>query len=92
MRNIKVKPGQSVLDIAVQEFGDVAAANAIANVNDISISLTPPGILYLPDDVAPNLPVLQRIKAAGISPASDISGSDLGGIGAMGIEIDFKVY
>lgn len=92
MQRIKVKPGQTVFDIAVQEYGDVAAAQAVANANDISVSSAPQNHIYLPDDVEGNLPALQRIKASGIMPASDISGSDLGGIGAMGIEIDFKVY
>lgn len=92
MQRIKVKPGQTVFDIAIQEYGDVAAAHAVANANDISVSSTPVDDICLPDNVGSNLPALQRIKASGIVPASDMSGSDLGGIGAMGIEIDFKVY
>lgn len=37
-RTIKVKDGQSLLDIALQECGDVAAAYAIADLNGMSVS------------------------------------------------------
>ena len=92
MQSIKVKPGQTVFDISIQEYGGISAAFAIAGVNGISISSTPPESLFLPDGIDVNQPVKQRIMASGIIPASDISGLDLGGIGIMCIEFDFKVY
>ncbi|MEG0012409.1 MAG: hypothetical protein RR706_09650 [Muribaculaceae bacterium] len=92
MRSIEVRQGQSLFDVAVQEYGDAAIAIQIAIANDICVSATPPCRVCLPDGIEVDLPVLQRIASSGCVPASDISGADMGGIGAMGVEIDFCVY
>lgn len=91
MRSIEVKKGQSLFDVAMQEYGDATVAIQIAIANDICVSATPPSRVNLPDGIDADLPVLQRIASAGCVPASDITGADMGGIGAMGIEIDFCV-
>ncbi len=69
---------QSLLDIAVQECGSVEAAFALSERNGIALT----------DDLA--------LAAMGVKPATAVSAEDAalvpwGGIGFMGIEIDFIV-
>ena len=86
----KVKPldRQSLIDVALQTSGGVEGALGMSIKNDIPVSgETAPVVDKL---------VLGRYEARGIRPATDISAEDLacvpyGGIGFMGIEIDFIV-
>lgn len=95
---MKVTPldRQSVIDVAIQTSGSVEAAFALAAQNDISISeAIAPGSALEMVGVVDKL-VLSRYEARGVRPATEVSPRDLelvpyGGIGFMGIEIDFIV-
>lgn len=95
---MKVKPleRQSVLDIAIQTSGGVEAAFALSVKNDIAISAEIARDAELETVVVVDKTVLSRYEARNIRPATELSPEDLeavpyGGIGFMGIEIDFVV-
>lgn len=48
---MKVKAGQTLADIAIQEFGDLSAIVDIALLNELSVTAEPPAgtELYLPN-------------------------------------------
>lgn len=77
---IKVKEGQTLMDIAIQEFGSLEASLDIARLNDISITEVPEvdTILVLPDRVY-NRTMQQYCKNNDVSPATadDNSGINL---------------
>lgn len=94
----KVKPlnRQSLIDIALQTSGGMEGVLGLSVKNDIPVSgkLTPD--VELETAPAADKLILERYKAQVIRPATDISAEDLmcapyGGIGLMGIEIDFMV-
>lgn len=95
---MKVTPldRQSVIDVAIQTSGSVEAAFALSAKNDISISeAIAPGSELEMVAVVDKL-VLSRYEARGVRPATEVSPRDLelvpyGGIGFMGVEIDFIV-
>ena len=87
MNKIKPLDRQSLIDVALQTSGSVEGALGMSIKNDIPVS----GELAPVDKL-----VLGRYEARGVRPATDISAEDLacvpyGGIGFMGIEIDFIV-
>ncbi len=95
---MKVKPldRQSLIDIALQTSGGTEAALALAIKHDVAISepLARDAELDTVDPV--DREVLSRYEARNVRPATEISPADLeaipyGGIGFMGIEIDFIV-
>lgn len=87
---------QSLIDIAIQTSGGVAAAFELSARNGISLSETiNPGIGLEVADVVDRL-ILSRYQVQNIQPATELSGSDKnlvapGGIGFMSIEIDFRI-
>ena len=88
MNKIKPLDRQSLIDVALQTSGSVEGALGMSIKNDIPVS----------GELAPVVDklVLGRYEARGVRPATDISAEDLacvpyGGIGFMGIEIDFIV-
>lgn len=87
---------QSLLDVAIQTSGGVEAAVEMSVKNDLSITDTLPDGVPI-DTVAPvDKNVLARYEARDVRPATDLSAEDLatapyGGIGYMGIEVDFIV-
>lgn len=96
MNRIKPLNRQSLLDIAIQECGDVEAAMEIASLNGISISDTPDTETELIIPKPRNEKNVALYRAKGVKPATDISTEEqdlatYGGIGYMGIEIDFIV-
>lgn len=95
---MKVKPldRQSLLDIAIQTSGSVEAAFELAEKNDIAISAEIARDAELDTVAVADKIVLSRYEARNIRPATELSPEDLeavpyGGIGFMGIEIDFVV-
>lgn len=87
---------QSLLDIAIQTSGGVEAAFDIAAANDISISEPLAEGVQLETVPATDKAVLDRYTAKKISPATELSDEEIeaapyGGIGYMGIEVDFMV-
>lgn len=92
---IKVKDRQSLIDIAVQTSGNMESSLAIAIKNDIAISQELQDIELETAEVGNQL-VLTRYRAENIRPATEISQKEaelvpFGGIGFMGIEIDFII-
>lgn len=90
------KDRQSVIDIAIQTSGDVSAAADVAIDNGISVTddLALGDILTAVAVVDKN--VVNRYAEKGIIPATAISEQDsdnapYGGIGYMGVELDFIV-
>lgn len=78
--NVKVKSGQTLFDVAIQEFGTWEAAVDIAHINDMSVTEVPNtgSVLLLPDKVY-NRTMMQHCKNNEISPATadDNSGINL---------------
>lgn len=96
MATIVPQDRQSLLDIALQACGSIEAAFDLAAANDVSISEPLAAGVGL-ETVAPiDRIVLERFVAKGIRPATELSEENTemapyGGIGYMGIEIDFMV-
>ena len=67
----KVKEGQTLMDIAIQEFGTCEAALDIAHLNNMSITDIPATgkELILPDRVY-NRTMMQHCKNNDVSPAT----------------------
>lgn len=89
---------QSLLDMALQECGSFKAAYALAERNGLAITddlKAGTEIEYGPEDIAKKQ-IVAGLAAQGAKPATAISAQDAalvpwGGIGLMGIEIDFVV-
>lgn len=89
---------QSLLDIAVQECGTFEAAWELAERNGLALTdeLTTGAVIdYLPEQVA-SKQVVDRLAARRIRPATaatkeDAATAPWGGIGYMGIDVDFIV-
>lgn len=95
---MKIKPleRQSVLDVAIQTSGGVEAAFELSVKNDIAISAEIARDAELDTVAVVDKAVLSRYEARNLRPATELSPEDLeavpyGGIGFMGIEIDFVV-
>jgi hypothetical protein len=94
MRTIVVKDRQTLFDIAVQAMGDADAAYELARLNDISVTeeLESGQQLLMPDE-ATDESTVGEFKTKKWCPATADQEQDVipGGIGFMGIEIDFIV-
>lgn len=96
---VTVMDGQSVLDVAVQCCGGLEAAMAIAVANGIGLTdrLADGQVLNVAESAAGvDRRTVAIYRAHGIVPATAASDGDVeacpyGGIGLMGIEIDFGV-
>lgn len=71
---VTVKNGQTLADIAIQEYGDLSAVFLLAEENDISPSdnLTAGTVLLLPDVVV-NKEMQDYCKNNGVSPATEVT-------------------
>jgi len=90
----EILKGQCLFDIAIQETGTVENTIEIAVGNNMSVTdmLVPLANIDIPDSVDMESKVYKYYKALNLKPASDTSTvKKLGGIGYMGIEIDFIV-
>lgn len=89
---------QSLLDMAVQECGSFEAAFALSERNDIALTddlAVGRELKIAPEDIDRKRIVI-ALAAQNVKPATAISAEDAalvpwGGIGFMGIEIDFIV-
>ena len=74
MRSVRIMPHQTMLDIAIQEYGDLSAVFLIAEENDISPSdnLTAGSVLLLPDVVV-NKEMQNYCRNNGVSPATEVT-------------------
>ncbi|MVT09876.1 hypothetical protein [Chitinophaga tropicalis] len=97
METVNVKPHQCLLDISIQEKGGIGALFDFAVVNDRSITddLKAGGILLIPDTEIINKRTFQLYEDEGVIPANAYTADDdaaiKGGIGYMGIQVDFRV-
>lgn len=76
---VTIQNGQTMSDIAIQEYGDLSAVFLIAEENDISPSdnLTAGTALRLPDVVV-NKEMQDYCRNNGVSPATEVTaGSDI---------------
>lgn len=97
MRSI-VHSRQSIMDIAIQECGSFEAAFAVAERNGLAVTddlTVGQSVEFAPEDISKKH-VAASLAAQGVKPATAISEVDAalvpwGGIGFMGIEIDFIV-
>lgn len=78
-RTIKIITGQSLLNIALQEYGTIAAAVAIAQLNDIAITdmLDAGTEIKLPEDAPVNQDILSYFKEHKIKPATAMSPEEI---------------
>lgn len=94
-----VKDRQTLLDKALESGGNVESAMAMAAANGMSLTetLEDGAELTVPEPIeGAEGRVVRNYRAQGIEPATEASDEDLtacsyGGIGYMGIEIDFEV-
>lgn len=94
-----VKDRQTLLDVALMCGGTVESVMALAEANGLSVTerLEDGQELTVPEAVgAGDARTVRLYRARGIEPATEASTEDMracpcGGIGFMGIEIDFEV-
>lgn len=97
MRSI-VHSRQSLLDITIQECGSFEAAFTLAERNGLAVTdelAVGQAVEFAPEDISKKQ-VVASLAAQGVKPATAISEQDAalvpwGGIGFMGLEIDFIV-
>lgn len=95
----RAKERQTVLDLAIATGGHIETAMALAAANNISLTerLAEGQELTVPEPVAGgDRRTVELYGAHGVDPATEASEEDMaacpyGGIGFMGIEIDFEV-
>lgn len=93
------KDRQTLLDIALQSGGHVETVLALAEANGLSVTdrLEEGRELRVPEPIAAgDTRTVRLYRAHGIEPATEASAEDMmacpyGGIGFMGVEIDFEV-
>ena len=96
---IKAKERQTLLDIALETEGTVAAVMEIAEANGLSVTdeLEDGQELEVPEPTTEReARTVRRYRAQGVEPATEVSAGEqaecpYGGIDFMGIEIDFEV-
>lgn len=98
MRNITVHNGQSLVDIAVQECGAFEAVFSLAVRNDLSVtdSLSTGQLLVYEQEDIVKKQIVVTLAAGKVRPATEVTAEEMaavpyGGIGFMGIEVDFIV-
>ncbi|MDE5688578.1 MAG: hypothetical protein K2I18_08150 [Paramuribaculum sp.] len=93
------KERQTMLDMALQSGGQVETVLALALANGLSMTdrLDDGQVLTVPEPVGDgDARTVRLYRAHGVEPATEASAEDMstcpyGGIGFMGIEIDFEV-
>jgi hypothetical protein len=92
---MRVLEGQSVFDIAVQTAGGVEAAFSLALANGVSLTDDLTAGQELATVTPANKPIAEYYANKNIMPATGLTAEEqqatLGGIGYMGIGIDFIV-
>ena len=95
----RAKERQTMLDIALQSGGHVETVLALAEANGLSVTdrLEDGQELTVPEPVENgDTRTVRLYRAHGVEPATEASDDDMsacpyGGIGFMGIEIDFEI-
>ena len=97
MTKVIVADGQTWLDIAMQELGDVERAIELAQLHNRSVTgpLKSGEILTVPDPVASKRSIIQVFRNTANKPASGESSLSIGGLEGIeywAIENDFVVF
>lgn len=94
----KIQPldRQSLLDMAIQESGSIEAVMELSIRNDIAVSQELETMTELETAAIIDSKVVNRYQAQRIRPATEVTGEEMsavpyGGIGFMGVEVDFIV-
>lgn len=90
MKTVKTYPGQSLIDIAVQEYGDIAGVEYIIEDNNIGISdyLSPGTELVIREDPI-NQTVIDELINRNFSP--NCAADEISGIGSWAIGVNFQI-
>jgi len=96
---VRAKERQTVLDLALQGGGRLEMAMALAAANGLSVTerLEEGQELMVPEPAGEgDARTVALYRSRGVEPATEASGADMracpyGGIGFMGVEIDFEV-
>lgn len=96
MKEVEVKNGQTLLDIAVQELGDASRFNEIATLNDLEFSddLTVGSLILVPESDIDKREIVKIFTNKALTPSSDkgdLSEVIQEGIEFWSIEYDFIV-
>lgn len=64
---VKVRKGQSLIDIAIQEYGSCDAAHLVAQMNGMSVSDEPAenALLNMDTDLVVDLDIVAKLRADG---------------------------
>lgn len=95
-----IKERQTLLDISLQKAGHIEAVMALVEANGVSLTdETEDGKVLAIPELAMDMDArtVALYSAYGIEPATGLSCEDTescryGGVGFMGIEVDFEVY
>jgi hypothetical protein len=97
METVNVQPHQCLLDLSMQLKGGIDALFDFAIANGISITddLTAGSTLWVPDTEISDRRTFQTLRDEGVIPSNAYTAEDetaiKGGIGYMGIQVDFRV-
>ena len=97
METVKVNPHQCLMDLSMQQKGGIDALFDFAALNGLSITenLTAGSVLLVPDVDVIDRVICQLLRDEGVVPANAYTSEDeaaiKGGIGYMGIQVDFRV-
>lgn len=82
MPEIRVKYKQSLLDIAIQQFGSIAEAFDLAVANNLSVTdiIVPGTVITIPELEASHPDVQTYYKKKQLKPSTALSSIDLEGI------------
>ncbi len=93
-----VKERQTLLDVALIEYGSLETVMELAAANGVALTdeLEDGQVLTIPATVDRDTRTVALYSVQRIKPATGLSGADLAacgcsGIGFMGIEVDFEV-
>lgn len=90
MQAIEVKYRQSLFDIAIQYTGDVGNAVKIADLNGVSVTDTIPAGTMINVEIDETNNIVRDFTEKGTYPGT-LAEPD-GGIGSMGIGMDFIIH
>ena len=97
METVNVKPHQCLLDLSMREKGSIDALFGFALANGLSITddLLSGSDLWTPDVEISDRRTFKTLREEQVVPANTYTAEDKaainGGIGYMGIQVDFRV-
>ena len=90
MKQVKTHKGQSLIDIAIQEYGDISGVELLLEDNDPGLcDYIPAGTTLEIRETVTNPLVKAALEAKKIQPNSSVT--ELHGIGQWAIEVNFEI-